>query len=63
MTVLLVGCSSIARRRILPALDGMGFEGIDIATELRQADADAADSSEQGWSQMFELLATLLEEA
>ena len=38
-------------------------EGIDIAAELRQADPDAADSSEQGWSQMFELLAALLEEA
>lgn len=38
-------------------------EGIDIAAELRQADPDPADSSEQGWSQMFELLAALLEEA
>ena len=32
MRVLLVGYSNIARRRVLPALDAMGFDGIDIAT-------------------------------
>ena len=41
MKVLLIGYSSIARRRVLPALDGMGFEGIDIATGRPDA-VDAA---------------------
>ncbi|MFZ5638790.1 MAG: Gfo/Idh/MocA family protein [Pseudomonadota bacterium] len=37
MKVLLLGCSSIARRRVLPALAAMGHERVDIASVSTQA--------------------------
>ena len=47
MKVLVVGYSDIARRRVLPALEGMGLDGIDIATNRGarrgiRADGDVA---------------------